>query len=80
MANPFISFTGRTHGKIDGYLVNTIDYLEYPGKTIENVRDNLFGPLILADLCVKNKIFSAKVMAICNDLKNILNYLFFFGL
>ena len=51
-----ISFTGRTHGKIDGYLVNTIDYLEYPGKTIENVRDNLFGPLILADLCVKNKI------------------------
>jgi 3,5-epimerase/4-reductase len=42
------SLTGRTHGKINGELVNTIDYLEYPGKLVENVQDNLYGPLNLA--------------------------------
>lgn len=48
-----ISFTGRTHGVIDGTVVNTIDYLEYPGKLIENVRDNLYGPINLATICEK---------------------------
>lgn len=38
---------GRTHGP--GYT--TIDYLEQEGKLVENVRDNLFGPLFLANLC-----------------------------
>jgi len=51
-----ISFTGRTHGMINDQLVNTIDYLEYPGKLIENVRDNLYGPLNLASICEKNNI------------------------
>jgi len=50
-----ISFIGRTHGIIHagGYAneINTIDYLEYPGKLTENIRDNLFGPLVLADIC-----------------------------
>jgi len=51
-----ISFTGRTHGKIDGEEIGTIDYLEYPGKLQENIRDNLFGPIQLAHLCEKRGI------------------------
>jgi 3,5-epimerase/4-reductase len=43
-----ISFIGRTHGKIDDKVFTTIDYLEQPGKLFENVRDNLFSPLVLA--------------------------------
>jgi nucleoside-diphosphate-sugar epimerase len=35
---------GRTHGP--GY--STIDYLEQKGKLVENVRDNLYSPLVLA--------------------------------
>jgi len=49
-----ISCTGRTHGVIDNELINTIDYLEYPGKLVENINDNLFGPIQLATIC-KNK-------------------------
>ena len=37
---------GRTHGP--GY--STIDYLEQKERLVENVRDNLYGPLILAIL------------------------------
>ena len=51
-----ISFTGRTHGTIDNKVVNTIDYLEYPGKLVENIRDNLYGPMELATICKKRKI------------------------
>jgi len=39
-----LCFIGRTHGP--GY--STIDYLEQKGKLVENVRDNLFSPLVLA--------------------------------
>jgi nucleoside-diphosphate-sugar epimerase len=46
-----ISTIGRTHGVIDGKIIPTIDYLEYPGKLGENIRDNLFSPMILAKLC-----------------------------
>ena len=46
-----ISFIGRTHGMIGETKVNTIDYLEHPGKLVENIRDNLFGPITLAGLC-----------------------------
>lgn len=42
---------GRTHGTVDGVEIPTIDYLEYPGKLQENIRDNLFAPMILAKLC-----------------------------
>ena len=51
-----ISFTGRTHGMIGNQLVNTIDYLEYPGKLVENVKDNLYGPINLAIICKQNDI------------------------
>ncbi|NDE16965.1 NAD-dependent epimerase/dehydratase family protein [bacterium] len=43
-----VCMIGRTHGTIDGHEIGTIDYLEYPGRLVENVRDNLFSPVILA--------------------------------
>ena len=51
-----VSFIGRTHGKIDDKIFTTIDYLEQKGKLYENVRDNLFSPLVLALLCKQRKI------------------------
>ena len=51
-----VSFIGRTHGKIDNKVYTTIDYLEQEGKLFENVRDNLFSPLLLADICKKSNI------------------------
>ena len=51
-----ISFIGRTHGKIGETVYSTIDYLEQPGKLVENVRDNLYSPLLLADLCKQSNI------------------------
>ena len=51
-----VSFIGRTHGKIEDKIYTTIDYLEQEGKLVENVRDNLFSPLVLADLCSKRNI------------------------
>lgn len=53
MPTHIISFTGRTHGTIMNKEFTTIDYLEQPGKLKENVRDNLFGPIILANLSQK---------------------------
>ena len=51
-----ISFIGRTHGKIGQKEYTTIDYLEQEGKLFENVRDNLFSPLVLAEICKTRKI------------------------
>lgn len=48
-----ISLIGRTYGQ--GY--NTIDYLEQKGKLVENIRDNLYGPFVLAMLCTKHNFF-----------------------
>ena len=48
-----VSFIGRTHGKIGEKVFTTIDYLEEEGKLVENVRDNLFSPLILAEICTE---------------------------
>ncbi len=48
-----VSFIGRTHGKVGKREYKTIDYLEQPGKLAENVRDNLFAPVVLANLSVK---------------------------
>jgi len=49
-----MSFIGRTHGTTeDGKVYTTIDYLEQPGKIRENVRDNLFSPLVMAMLAKK---------------------------
>jgi 3,5-epimerase/4-reductase len=47
-----ISLIGRTHGP--GY--STIDYLEQKGKLVENVKDNLYSPMVLALLCKKHNI------------------------
>jgi len=47
-----ISLTGRTHGP--GY--GTIDYLEQKGKLTENIRDNLYGPIVLATICRERNI------------------------
>ena len=47
-----ISTIGRTHG--DGF--STIDYLEQKDKLYENIRDNLFGPIVLRELSNKFKI------------------------
>jgi len=51
-----VSFIGRTHGKIGNKVYSTIDYLEQEGKLFENVRDNLFSPLILSRICEKRLI------------------------
>lgn len=47
-----LSFIGRTSGP--GF--NSIDYLEQRGKMLENIRDNLFSPLILMKLCQDRNI------------------------
>ena len=43
---------GRTHGP--GH--STIDYLEQKGKLVDNVRDNLYSPVVLALLGTKHGI------------------------
>jgi dTDP-4-dehydrorhamnose reductase len=47
-----ISFIGRTHGGEH----NTIDYLELPGKLKDNIRDNLYSPVVLSILCERYNI------------------------
>jgi nucleoside-diphosphate-sugar epimerase len=49
-------FIGRTHGKIGDKEFTTIDYLEQKGKIMDNVRDNLFSPIVLSILCDKHNI------------------------
>jgi 3,5-epimerase/4-reductase len=51
-----VSFIGRTHGKIGDKQYTTIDYLEQEGKLTENVRDNLYSPLLLAMICKDQNI------------------------
>lgn len=46
-----ISFIGRTHGIYNNVQYSTIDYLELPEKLNDNLRDNLYGPLNLANIC-----------------------------
>jgi len=48
-----VSLIGRTHGTYEGTVIGTIDYLEKPGKLVENVRDNLFSPVVLSLLANK---------------------------
>ena len=47
-----VCMIGRTHGE----NVPNIDYLEQKGKIKENVRDNLFAPMMLAHICTENNI------------------------
>lgn len=48
-----LSFIGRTHGVYESTEITTIDYLEKPGKLTENIKDNLYAPIILASICKK---------------------------
>ena len=48
-----VSLIGRTHGTYNDQKITTIDYLEKPGKLVENVRDNLFSPTVLSLLSKK---------------------------
>lgn len=52
MPDRVVSLIGRTHG--NGF--STIDYLEQKGKLRDNVRDNLYGPFVLAMICFKRNI------------------------
>ena len=51
--NPDVVFSciGRTHGKGN----NTVDYLE--DKVLENIRDNLYAPLVLAETCKRQGVY-----------------------
>ena len=51
-----MSFIGRTHGVYNNEVIGTIDYLEKPGKLVENMNDNLFSPIGLAEISKKNGI------------------------
>ena len=51
-----MSFIGRTHGTYEGVKIGTIDYLEKPGKLVEKLRDNLFAPILLAEICKQRNI------------------------
>jgi 3,5-epimerase/4-reductase len=51
-----VSFIGRTHGIVGDKVYPTIDYLEEKGKLCENVRDNLFSPLVLALACKERDV------------------------
>nr|QFG74443.1 MAG: GDP-mannose 4,6 dehydratase [Megaviridae environmental sample] len=51
-----VSFIGRTHGKINEKIFTTIDYLEQEGKLVENIRDNLYAPLLLSTISKERNI------------------------
>lgn len=51
-----IATIGRTHGIYNNIMIPTIDYLEKPDKLVENIRDNLYGPITLARLAEKYNI------------------------
>lgn len=47
-----VSLIGRTHGP--GF--STIDYLEQKGKLVENMNDNLYGPLVLGEIAKERNL------------------------
>ena len=51
-----ISLIGRTHGRVGDKGYTTIDYLQDPSKISENIRDNLYSPIVLAIICEKLSI------------------------
>jgi dTDP-4-dehydrorhamnose reductase len=51
-----MSFIGRTHGIYENTKISTIDYLEKPGKLQDNVNDNLYSPIVLAEVCKNHSI------------------------
>jgi dTDP-glucose 4,6-dehydratase len=51
-----VSFVGRTSGIIGNKNYQSIDYLEQKGKMHENIRDNLYSPLLMASYCQQKNI------------------------
>jgi hypothetical protein len=51
-----ISLIGRTYGKINDIKYKNIDYLQDSSKISENIRDNLYSPIVLAILCEQMSI------------------------
>ena len=51
-----LCFIGRTHGYVGNKEYTTIDYLEQPGKLVENLNDNLFAPISLSLVCIELNI------------------------
>lgn len=47
-----VSLIGRTRG---GQFL-TIDYLEQQGKLVENIRDNMWGPMVLSAICGRHDV------------------------
>lgn len=47
---------GRTHGTLNGKEYTTIDYLQNPETLKENINDNLYVPLKLANFCNRHHI------------------------
>lgn len=47
---------GRTHGTLNGKLINSVDYLQHNETLQENLNDNLYVPLKLANFCDMNNI------------------------
>lgn len=57
-----VSFIGRAHGPGN----NTVDYVEGgPEKLAINLRDNLFGPMLLAEICRKHNIHFSYIGSGC---------------
>jgi len=70
-----ISFIGRTYGD----NINSIDYLEQDDKLPINIRDNLFAPLVLANIANKYKIHYTYIGTGCifnNDTTDKNHYLY----
>ena len=66
-----VSFIGRTHGE----GINSVDYLEQPGKLKENICDNLYAPIVLSILSSKYKIHYTYIGTGCifNDNDHLLS-------
>ena len=71
-----MSFIGRTSGTFENTKINTIDYLEKPGKLKENINDNLYGPLNLALISQKYDIHYTYMGTGCIFDYNDINYMF----
>ncbi len=71
-----ISFIGRTSGKIEDKIYNNIDYLEQPGTFNTNVRDNMYVPLLLANICQKYKIHFTNITTGCIYTQTNFDYAF----
>lgn len=60
-----ISLIDRTNGELEGTEYTTIDYLEKEGNLVENIRDNLYCPFVLAMLCKEKNIHYTYLGSAC---------------